>query len=471
MSRRELGWALTGIFAVFFTVGLSMNIVLTALPGIVGDLGGNQIQYSWVVIINLLANAASTPIWGKLADMVSKKALFQAAATIFIFACLIAGFAQNMEMLLLGRMFQGVAIGGVTVLTMAIIASLVSPRQRGKYVGYIGLSQTTSFSAGPLVGGVIVDLMGWRWCFFFGVPLTLASALLLHRTLKLATVRRHVRVDYLGALLLVLSSSAVMVWLSFAGVDTFFAWFSWESVVILAGVLVLLLLFVLAERRSREPVVALRMLMSRTPFLAAISAVSIAVTIGGLPPYLMQYFQLGRGFSPTEAGLMMVPLIGGNLVSMWITGRMITRYGRWKWYLVGGAVLLTGSLGTLSSVNGATAVWLVSLILFGAGLGFGAQMQNLMIAVQNTVPVTRVGQASSLVAFFRTFGGAASNSILGSVMAVQIGLLAVAEPVPGESLPVYANAAGTAFLVAAGLTAPAIIASLLMRETPLRNTI
>ncbi|WP_150462690.1 MFS transporter [Nesterenkonia ebinurensis] len=471
MTRRQVNWAIAGLLSVFFTVGLSMNIVLTALPVIVGELDGNQIQYSWVVIINLLANASSTPIWGKLADTVSKKKLFQAAGVIFILACLIAGFAPTMEILLLGRLFQGVAMGGVLTLTMAIIASLISPRRRGRYAGWLGLCMTTSTMGGPLIGGLIVDTIGWRWCFLTGVPMTLVSLVVFSVMLKLQAVRRQVKLDVMGAALLVTVVSAVTIWLSLAGLEEFFPWTSWQSAVLLGSVAVLLIVFVVVERHSREPVIHLRMLTNRVTFLAVISSVSIAVALGALPPYLMQYLQLGRGLSPTEAGLMLVPLIGGNLVSTTISGRLIARTGRWKGWLIGGAVILTVSFFGLSLVAGAAATWEVAVILFLIGLGFGAQMQNLMLAVQNTVQVAQVGQASSIISFSRTFGAASWNSVLGSVMALQVGGLAVAAPTVGSGDPVYAEAAGTVFLVGACATIPAVLANALMPEEPLRTTI
>lgn len=471
MDPSQVRWAIAGILAVFFTAGLSMNIVLTALPVIVSDLDGNQIHYSWVVIINLLTNAASTSIWGKLADMVSKKRLFQCAAVIFIVACLLAGFAPNMEVLLAGRLLQGTAMGGVTTLTMAIIATVVPPRERGKYAGWLGLCMTTSTLGGPLLGGFIVDVSSWRWCFLIGVPLTVISGVLLTKVLQVVEEKRPVKVDYLGSVLLVASSSALLIWLSFAGVDEYFAWVSWQSGAILFGAVLLLALFALVERASSEPVVALRMITNRTTFLALVSSVCIAVSLGALPPYLMQYFQLGRGLGPTEAGLMLVPMIFGNLVATTVTGRWVARSGRWKRYLVVGAVVLTAGLLGLASAAVSAPVWVTGLVLFVVGLGFGAQMQNLMIAVQNTVPVTRVGQASSLIAFFRTYGGAAWNSVLATVMAVQVGTLAVATPTVGQGDPTYAKAGAVAFLVAACISLPAIISNALMREEPLRTTI
>lgn len=288
MTRRDVGWAIAGILTVFFAAMLAMNIVVTALPVIVGELDGTQIQYSWVVAATLLANASSTPVWGKLADMVSKKRLFQLSNIIFFLSSLAAGFAVSMEMLIAARFVQGVGLGGLGALAMAIMASIVSPRERGRYAGYIGAILTTATAAGPLIGGLTVDTLGWRWCFFVGVPLSLVALVLVHRTLHLPHVRRKVRMDYAGALLLVAVSSLLLMWLSFAGTPEFFAWVSWESGLILAAAVVLLAVFVLVERRSSEPVVALRMLISRTTLLAVISSSSIAVCLFGMPAFLGQ---------------------------------------------------------------------------------------------------------------------------------------------------------------------------------------
>lgn len=468
---RRLTWAIISVLIVFFSAALSMNIVLTAMPVIIGDLGGNQIQYSWVIIVNLLANAASTPIWGKLADMVSKKLLIQCVAGIFIAACVIAGAAQNIEVLLFGRFFQGVAMGGAWTLTMAIIAVLVTPRQRGRYSGYIGLCLTASVAAGPLLGGLIADTLGWRWCFFAGVPLCAGAMVLLHRTMSLHGDSQRVRVDYLGSLLLLILTSAAMIWLSFAGGESYFAWFSWESGLALLGMAALLLIFIWVEHRSAFPVVSIRLLFSRTAALASVAVAATAVCLVGLPPYLMQYYQLGQGLSPTAAGLMMLPLIAGNLLSSTVTGRLIVRTGAWKIHLIWGSSLLSASLFVLAGVAPMANLWQSGVLLFVAGTGFGALMQNMYVVVQNSVTIGQVGQASALVGYFRTFGGAASNAVLGSVMAAQIGPAAMVEPVAGTGLPEYTQAAGVAFLVAACMTCPAILAVLLIKEVPLRKTL
>lgn len=471
MTRRDLGWAITGILGVFFAAMISMNVVVTALPVIVSELHGTQIQYSWVVTATLLANASSTPVWGKLADMMSKKTLFQVANVIFFLSSLTAGFAPNMETLIGARFVQGIGLGGLTALAMAILASIVSPRERGRYAGYFGACLATATALGPLVGGITVDTLGWRWCFFVGVPLSLMALVLVGFTLRVPVLEVRGRIDYLGALVLVLTSGALLIWLSFAGTPEFFDWISWESAVLLALAMVLLVFFVMIERRVSNPIIQLRMLASRTTLLAALSSASIAVCLFGMPAFLGQYFQIGRGLSPTESGMMILPLVLGNLIGTMTTGRLITRYGRWKPYIVAGTFILTCGMFGLATVDSGTPFWFVLTMLVVVGLGFGAQMQNLMLAVQNTVQVTRVGQASALIAFFRVFGGAAGTAILGSVMAMQVVGVSVAEVNGTAPSATYADASGTMFLVAACLTLPAVVLNLLIKEVPLRTTI
>ncbi len=471
MTRRDLGWAITGILGVFFAAMISMNVVVTALPVIVSELHGTQIQYSWVVTATLLANASSTPVWGKLADMMSKKTLFQVANVIFFLTSLTAGFAPNMETLIGARFVQGIGLGGLTALAMAILASIVSPRERGRYAGYFGACLATATALGPLVGGITVDTLGWRWCFFVGVPLSLMALVLVGFTLRVPVLEVRGRIDYLGALVLVLTSGALLIWLSFAGTPEFFDWISWESAVLLALAMVLLVFFVMIERRVSNPIIQLRMLVSRTTLLAALSSASIAVCLFGMPAFLGQYFQIGRGLSPTESGMMILPLVLGNLIGTMTTGRLITRYGRWKPYIVAGSFILTCGMFGLATVDSGTPFWFVLTVLVVVGLGFGAQMQNLMLAVQNTVQVTRVGQASALIAFFRVFGGAAGTAILGSVMAMQVVGVSVAEVNGTAPSATYADASGTMFLVAACLTLPAVVLNLLIKEVPLRTTI
>ncbi|NLS09994.1 MFS transporter [Nesterenkonia sp. MY13] len=469
-SKAELIWAITGILVVFFAAMLSMNIVITALPVIVSELGGTQIQYAWVLTGLLLANASSTLVWGKLADMYSKKVLFQAANIIFFTSSLAAGLAPNMEFLIGARVVQGIGMGGLISLAMAIMGSIVSPRERGKYAGYIGAVLAASTAAGPLIGGVTVDTLGWRWCFWVGIPLCLAALVVVHTKLKVPRYGTPGKIDVFGVILLVTGCSALLIWLSFAGTPEFFEWISLPSALLIGGALAVIAVFVIVERRIANPIVRLGMLRDRTTILAAISSAAIAPALFSCLLFLAQYFQIGRGFTPTEAGLMLLPVVGGNMLGALITGRLITRYGKWKIYIVTGAIVMSTAMFGLGFVLGAdTPIWLIIGALIVVGLGFGAQMQNLMLVVQNTVPVTRVGQASSLIAFCRILGGAAGTAILGSVMAVAVGTSAVA-PTNGTN-PVYAEATGTLFLIAACITSVAVFTNIAIKEVPLRTTV
>ncbi|GFZ96216.1 MFS transporter [Nesterenkonia alkaliphila] len=466
----ELAWAITGILVVFFAAMLSMNIVITALPVIVSELGGTQIQYSWVLTGLLLANASSTLVWGKLADMYSKKLLFQLANIIFFLSSLAAGFAPNMDFLIAARVVQGVGMGGLISLSMAIIASVVSPRQRGKYSGYIGAVLAVATAAGPLIGGLTVDTLGWRWCFWVGIPLCLLALVVVHTKLTVPQLGAPGRIDIPGLLLLVIGCSALLIWLSFAGTPEFFAWVSWPSALLFTGAALIITVFVLVERRVANPIVQLGMLRDRTTVLAATSSAAIAPALFSCMLFLAQYFQIGRGFSPTEAGLMLLPMVLGNMLGALVTGRLITRYGYWKAYIVAGSLVMSASMFTLAFILGPqTPVWLIISALAVTGLGFGAQMQNLMLVVQNTVPVTRVGQASSLIAFCRILGGAAGTAILGSVMAVAVGTASVTSA--NGINPVYAEATGSLFLIAACITLIAVVCNLLIKEVPLRTSV
>ncbi|WP_150461921.1 MFS transporter [Nesterenkonia ebinurensis] len=466
----ELAWAITGILVVFFAAMLSMNIVITALPVIVSELGGTQIQYAWVLTGLLLANASSTLVWGKLADMYSKKTLFQLANGIFLLSSVAAGFAPTMDFLIAARVVQGIGMGGLISLAMAIMASIVAPRERGKYAGYIGAVLAVATAAGPLIGGLTVDTLGWRWCFWVGIPLCLLALVVVHWKLRVPQIASPGKIDIPGLLLLVTGCSALLIWLSFAGTPEFFAWVSWPSVLLFTGAAVTITVFVLVERRMANPIVQLGMLRDRTTVLAAISSAAIAPALFSCMLFLAQYFQIGRGFSPTEAGLMLVPMVLGNMLGALTTGRLITRYGYWKVYIVSGSLVMSASMFTLAFILGPdTPVWLIIAALAVTGLGFGAQMQNLMLVVQNTVPVTRVGQASSLIAFCRILGGAAGTAILGSVMAVAVGTASVT-PTNGTN-PIYAEATGTLFLIAAVITTIAVLCNLLIKEVPLRTTV
>jgi EmrB/QacA subfamily drug resistance transporter len=500
MTHREVLEALSGLLLAMFVAMLSSTVVTNALPRIVTDLDGSQSGYTWVVVSTLLAMTASTPIWGKLADLFSKKLLVQSALGIYTVGSLIAAFAPSMGVLIGGRVVQGLGVGGLTALVQVVIASMVSPRERGRYSGYSGAVFATATVSGPLIGGLVVDSpFGWRGCFFVGLPFAAAAFVVLQRRLHLPVIKRDVSIDYLGATLIVGGVSLLLVWVSLAGSQ--FAWTSSTSIALVVGGLLVIGAALYVEARvAVEPVIPLRLFRDRTTALATAASVMIGVAMFGATVYLSQYFQLARGMSPTEAGLMSIAMVGGLLASSILTGRIISNTGLWKKWLVGGLVLVVLGFSLLGSIDADTPLVVVGVFMALVGVGLGATMQNLVLAVQNNTRLEDMGAASSVVAFFRSLGGSIGVSVLGAVLSHQVtrevtdGATALAEQ--GVTLPaqdhqtssipdlgalpapfreVYEQAFGTAighiFLIAVPFAVLALVCVLFIKEVPLRTTV
>ncbi|WP_298591109.1 MDR family MFS transporter [uncultured Kocuria sp.] len=494
-AHKEVMRALTGILSVFFMAMVTLTIIGTALPVIMADLGGDQTSLSWTVTGTLLANAATTPVWGKLADLFDKKKLLQLSIVIFVLGSAMAGLAPTVEFLILARVVQGVAMGGIMALAMTIMGTIIPPRERGRYAGYMGAVMAVATSAGPLLGGLIVDLFGWRWVFLIPAPLAVLAAVLVHRTLHIPPqAPRKVSIDWLGIALLVVSASALLLWVSLAGQPGMFEWVSPASAALVATALVGTVLFVLVEQRAAEPVLPIRVVTERTTALAILAAIATGGAMFASTTYLGQYFQLGQGFSPTMAGMLMLPQVFGSLVGATVAGQLITRYGRWKIILVVAAALMSTGLFLAATLTHDTALWAVSVFIFLVGLGIGALNQNLVLAVQNTVGLKDMGAASSSVAFFRTMGGAVAVAVFGALMSSHLaGQLAESTRARGgdpaavdsstmdlESLPAsvegvvreaYGTGTGLVFLVAAIASLVTLLAVLLIKEVPLRRTV
>ncbi|NLV77869.1 MAG: MFS transporter [Rhodococcus sp.] len=497
LTHREILAVLAGLLAALFTALLSSTIVSTALPTIIGDLQGTQTQYAWVITTALLANAASTPIWGKLADLFNKKLLVQISIVIFVVGSVIAGLAHNVPVLLGARVVQGLGMGGLTALVVAIIGSIIPPRERGRYSGYMGAVMAVAMSGGPVLGGVIVDSpLGWRWCFYVCVPIAIVALVLLQRTLSIATVRKaDVKIDWLGATLITAGVSVLLVWVSFAGKEGYYEWFSLDSALyVLIGV-ALLVATVIVESKVADPVIPLKIITERTTALAIIASIAVGVGLFGATTFLTQYFQTARGYGPTAAGLLTIPMVFGTLVSSLVSGQLITRFGHWKPFIIGGAVLQFVGFALLGTIDHATSMQLIGVYIAVVGLGTGMLMQNLVLAVQNTVSVRNIGAASSSVAFFRTFGGAIGVSVLGSILAARVTTLsaegfaklgidtsgsgsggnldleALPEPVADVVMTAYGDATGKLFLVAAAFALVTLVAVVLIPNRTLRTTI
>ncbi|WP_432492173.1 MFS transporter [Kineococcus auxinigenes] len=494
MSHRQIMEALSGLLLGMFVAILSSTVVSNALPTIVSDLDGTESGYTWVVTATLLATTISTPIWGKLSDLFSKKVLIQVALVIFVIASAVAGLSQSMGMLIAMRAVQGLGAGGLTALAQVIMATMISPRERGRYSGYLGAVFALGTVTGPLIGGVLTQHLSWHWCFYVGVPFAIAAIIVLQKTLHLPVVKREgVRIDYLGAVLLAAGVSSLLVWVSLAGQQ--FDWGSWQTAAMVGGGLVLLALTVLVESRAAEPIIPLRFFRNPTVVLSALASLFVGVAMFGGTVFLSQYFQLARGETPTMSGLLTLPMIIGLFLSSTIAGQFITRTGRWKGWIVAGGVLLTAGLGLMGTVEFDTNYWIVAVWMLFVGVGVGAMMQNLVLAVQNIVAPQDLGSASSFIAFSRTLGGAIGVSALGAVLAHRVtdhltdglraagidpaaasgsgdgvpDLSAIPEPVRGIVQAAYGSSVADVFLVAAPFALIALVVSFFFKEVALRG--
>jgi EmrB/QacA subfamily drug resistance transporter len=497
MSHRRTLEALSGLLLVLFVAMISSTVVSTALPKIIGALDGSQTQYTWVVTATLLTATATTPIWGKLADLFNKKALVQVAIVIFVLGSVVSGFSQNAEQLIAARAFQGIGVGGLQALVQVVIAAMIPPRERGRYNGYLGGVMAVATVGGPLLGGLIVDTawLGWRWCFFVGVPIAIIALLVLQATLHLPTIRRNnVKIDYLGASLIAAGVSVLLIWISFVGGS--FAWASWQTAAMVGGSLVLLALAVLVESRAAEPVVPLGIVKQRTTALAILASLAVGMAMFGGAVFLGQYFQVGRGYSPTEAGLLTIPMMAGVLGSSIVVGRLITKTGRIKPYIVTGSIILVAGFVMLGTIDHQTSLVFVGAAMLLVGVGVGMTMQNLVLAVQNTVALRDIGAASSTVAFFRSLGGTIGVSVLGAVLARRVtdqithDLAAAGVPASAsgsaagslnlDALPeavqhivrsAYGDATGHIFLISAGIAVVGVIAAAAFKPITLRTSL
>jgi EmrB/QacA subfamily drug resistance transporter len=496
LTHREILEVLFGLLAGMFTAIISSTIVANALPTIIADLDGSQTQYTWVVTASLLAMTVSTPVWGKLADLFSKKMLIQIALVTFVVGSVLAGLSQNVPQLIAMRAVQGLAMGGLIANAQAIIGSIIPPRERGRYSGYMGATMAVGTVSGPLLGGLIVDApgLGWRWCFYVCVPLAVMSLVLLQRYLRIATIRREVSIDYAGAVLITIAASLPLLWVSFAG--TSYHWISWTSALFWAGTIVATVLLVWVEAHHPQPLIPLDVVRDRTTALAIVGSISVGIAMFGGSVFLGQYFQVAGGRTATEAGLLGIPLMFGSLIGTTASGNLITRFGRWKRFLVLGSSLLVLGLGLLATIDHTTPEWHAMVFMGFTGLGMGMLLQNYVLAVQNTVDVTEIGVASATVSFFRSLGGTVGVSVLGAILAVQVrddvttklaaigvetkggevgGNLLDVNSLPGPVAEIvrsaYGDATGTIFAVAAGVAVVSLIAAMLIREVPLRTTV
>ncbi|GAA2242593.1 MDR family MFS transporter [Rarobacter faecitabidus] len=488
--RREVLEALSGILVGLFVSVLSTTIISSSLPVIVSDLGGSQASFTWIVTATLLTSTISTPIWGKLADLVDRKRLIQIALIISVVSSAFAGMANGVGIHIAFRALQGIGAGGLMALGPVLIADIISPRERGKYMGYVGAVTGVAMVGGPVLGGFITEHFGWRWIFYLTLPFAIVAIITIQRTLRLpVSPRKRVRIDYVGAALISLGVATLLLWVTFAGSD--FAWASWQSGVMVGGALIALIAAVMVELRSPEPLLPMHLFKNRTFVIAVIASAAIGVSLFGSSVFLSQYMQLARGYSTMIAGLASLPTVVGMFLASTISGNLISASGRYKRIMIAGSTILVLALASFGLVDEKTPLAAIFASLFFVGIGVGMLMQNLVLVTQNSIEISEIGAGSSAVAFFRTMGGAMGVAALGSVLAVRVkdeliaGLSAIGIPagsMSGSSMPslseldpklvpivehAYGVSVPEMFLIGAPVALIALIALFFLREVPL----
>ena len=485
-----------GVMLGMFLAALDQTIVSTALPTIVGDLGGAN-HLSWVVTSYLLAATATTPLWGKLGDLFGRKYIFVICIVIFLIGSALCGISQNMLQLIAFRALQGLGGGGLMVLAMAVIADVVPPRDRGRYQGVVGAVFGVSSVVGPLLGGFLVDNLNWRWVFYVNLPVGIVALFVIVTALKAKNPDVRPKIDYLGTLLLAAASTCLVLITSLGG--TTWAWNSIEVWGCAIGAAVLIAAFILVEQRVDEPVLPLRLFRNRVFTICSAMGFVIGLCMFGALSYIPLYMQVVNGSSPTVSGLRLLPMMAGLLVTSIGTGQLISRTGKYKIYPIVGTAMTVLALVLLAQVDDTTSDTTMGLYMLLLGAGLGLVMQVLIIAVQNSVDYSDLGTATSGVTYFRSIGGSFGASIFGTVLSNKLnsniaaaqrdGTLSKAFPlqrvlenptivqhVPPSQRPllepflhIYAVSLQTVYLVAAGIAVVAFVLSLFLREIPLRT--
>ncbi|WCN81975.1 MDR family MFS transporter [Micromonospora sp. LH3U1] len=417
LNRQQIRLLMIGLMTGMLLAALDQTIVGTALPTIVGELGGIN-HYSWVVTAYLLASTASTPLYGKMADLYGRRPVFLFSIGTFLVGSLLAGLSQNMTQLIITRGIQGLGAGGLLTLAFTIISDVVSPRERGRYQGLFGAVFGISSVAGPLVGGYFAET-DWRWIFYINVPLAILAIVVCYHVMRLIPFeRRDHSIDWLGAGLLVAGVSSLLLALSWGGNE--YAWGSGVIIGLFVAGVVLGVLFVLQEARVAEPILPLRLFRSATFALANSALLIIGLVMFGSIIFIPLYLQIVKGASPTRSGLLMLPMMAGIIITSILTGRAMTRIGRYKWFPVAGSVTLLIGMFLFTQLEVGTSLWVAFGYMVVIGVGLGLCMQSLILAVQNAVSVRDLGAGTSSATFFRSLGGSFGVAILGTVLSSRL---------------------------------------------------